>query len=213
MQLHEWAQQPEAFRDEEWEQNFLNALVQGQVEIVSDEPMSGPDGWPYMLVKTSAEAEEPSRNLLHWLSENGVGLVINSHKEMPDYVFTYGMIWNFRHNGHFLSSKDALPDKTGEIVFKQGQQVHAGDANEAYLPKYARDILKQFFKQQNVDSPKILVMSSDGKNYDLVISLDAIGNPPKEEHQGILEAISWFLPLGYSLILASEEGLPPFFDL
>ncbi len=212
MQLHEWAQQPDAFRDDEWEHHFLNALVQGQVQLQTDEPQVGPDNWPYILVKTTPNAEEPTRNLLHWLSENGVGLVVNPHKEMPDYVFTYGMIWNFRENGHFLSPSLERPDDA-EVIYQSGQQVHAGDAHESFLPSYARKILREFFKQQGVDEAKILVMSTDGKHYDLLFSLDAIGHPPKEEHQGILEALSWFFPLNYSLILAPEKGLPEFYPL
>jgi hypothetical protein len=37
-----------------------------------------------------------------------------------------------------------------------------------------------------------------------------LGNPPTKEHQGIAEAISWFLPPHYSIVLISETGLPPF---
>ncbi|MEZ4871792.1 MAG: hypothetical protein R2827_06000 [Bdellovibrionales bacterium] len=210
--MHEWAQQPEAFRNDDWEHHFLNALVQGNVDLDSDQPQPGPDGWPYMLVKTTPKAEEPTRNLLHWLSENGVGLVVNAHKEMPDYVFSYGMIWNFRENGHFLSPNKE-DNGLDSVVFEEGEKVHAGDASESYLPKYVRNVFRQFFQQQGIENPKILVISRDQKNYELMISLDSVGNPPKEEHQGILEALSWFLPLNYSLILAPEQGLPDFYPL
>jgi hypothetical protein len=53
-----------------------------------------------------------------------------------------------------------------------------------------RNILKEFFRDQGVFAPKILVMSSDRVNYDLVFSLESLGNPPVKEHQGIAEAIS-----------------------
>jgi hypothetical protein len=81
------------------------------------------------------------------------------------------------------------------------------------LPQYVRNILKQFFMDQNVMRPRILVMSTDRKNYDLAFSLESLGNPPVKEHQGVAEAISWFLPPHYSIVLVSEIGLPEFTDL
>jgi hypothetical protein len=37
-----------------------------------------------------------------------------------------------------------------------------------------------------------------------------LGNPPEREHEGIAEAIAWFLPNHYSVVLISEKGLPTF---
>ena len=59
----------------------------------------------------------------------------------------------------------------------------------------------------------VLVMSTDGENYDFCFSLESLGNPPEAEHSGIAEAISWFLPPHYSLLLIGEKDLPKFIDL
>jgi hypothetical protein len=61
--------------------------------------------------------------------------------------------------------------------------------------------------------PRILVMSTDRKHYDLAFSLESLGNPPTKEHQGIAEAITWFLPPHYSVVLVSEKDLPEFIAL
>jgi len=91
--------------------------------------------------------------------------------------------------------------------------LHAGPPSPQYLPQYVRNILKEFFRDQGVLMPKILVMSADRKHYDLAISLESLGNPPEKEHQGIAEALSWFLPPHYSIVLVSEKGLPSFVEL
>lgn len=213
MNLHQMAQKPEAFRNEQWEQDFLNLLVQGQVDLVHDHPQEGPDGWPYMLVKTDPNAKEPTRNLIYWLTQNGVGLVINAHKEYPDYIFSYGMLWNFRERGHFLNPDNVEKPNPGQFTLLQGSKIFTGNPSSEYLPAYVRGILKQFLNDQGVKSPKVTMLSLDGKHFDMAFSLESLGTPPKEEHKGIMEALSWFLPYGYSLVIASEKGLPAFFDL
>lgn len=210
--LFDLSGQPEAVRDGIWEQNFLQAFVAGKVDIMQETPQQGPDGWPYMLVKTSNDPKEPVRNLIHWATERGVGIVINADKQLPDFIFTFGMLWSFRERAMFIAeiNKEAALSQT---EFKEGQKVVSGEPDKKYLPDYVRKVLRSFFKDQGIENPKFVVLSTDEKNYDLVFSLDSISNPPKEEHQGILEALSWFLPNDYSLVLAPEKGLPKFYDI
>ncbi len=121
------------------------------------------------------------------------------------------MLWQLKATGLFYRTADQAP--VGTLEFEKGQGLHAGPPSPEYLPQYVRNILKEFFRDQNVLRPRILVMSSDRKNYDLAFSLESLGNPPTSEHQGIAEAISWFLPPHYSVVLVSEMGLPAFVDL
>ena len=60
---------------------------------------------------------------------------------------------------------------------------------------------------------KVLVMSKDGEHFDLCFSLDSLDNPPVEEHKDICEAMAWFLPDNYSIMLIAEKGLPKFYKL
>lgn len=200
-------------RDEAWEQQLLRALPEAKVQILKPEPQQGPDGWPYLLTATgtSNEATEPLLNVLGWLSTRGIGLVVNPLKPTPDYVLTYGMIWNFRERGEFLTASEA--PKAGRFEIKNGQEVLTGPPSESYLPKYARQILKQFLMDQGVFAPKVLMVSVDKKNFDLCFSIESLKSPPAEEHAGIAEALSWFLPAHYSVSLLSEKTVPGFQNL
>lgn len=196
-------------RDDAWEAAFLKVLPKASLRIVNEAPVAGPDGWPYLLVAT--DGDEPISNVIRWLVAQGVGMVINPEKPIPDYVLSYGMIWNFRERGEFFTTAASV--RNGPVELQNGQQVYAGPPSEAYLPKEVRFILREFLKQQKVDAPKVLMVSEDQKTWDLAVSLDSLGNPPENEHAGIAEAVSWFLPAHYSLVLMKEHTLPGFVEL
>lgn len=204
--------QPEASRDEAWERDFLAGIVQAKVELTQNQPQQGPDGWPYMLVKTGPQSEESFTQLVQWAAPKGIGLALNTHKMLPDYIFTYGMVWNFVETGQFISQTTAPSE--GEVHLDADQKVILGPPSEKYLPMYARQILKQFLAAQGFEKPRIVVMSSpDYKVVDLVISVESLNNLKQTEHRILAEAIGWFLPLHYSLIFGSEQSLRGFTDL
>lgn len=211
MDLLQTLQIPDEKRDQNWENSFFVALTQGQLKLLSPDPRSGPDGWPYLLAETSSDATEPAQKILQWLATRGTGLVINPQKEYPDYVFSYGMIWYFCETGLFYSPQESV--STGAFELNNGAGLHAGEPTPQYLPAYVRSILRDFFRDQGMLMPRILVISADRKHYDLAFSLESLGNPPQKEHQGIAEALSWFLPPHYSVVLVSEKGLPAFVNL
>jgi hypothetical protein len=206
MNLEEVLKVPDQARDVNWENKFFSTLADSQLSLLSMDPQNGPDNWPYIMASTDGAQNEPAQKLIHWLSTRGIGLVINPQKDYPDYVFTYGMIWNFKETGFFY--RNDIPQKTGKVNL--GQIVHAGTPTPQYLPTYVRNILKEFFRDQGILFPKINLLSDDRVHYDLAFSLESLGSPVESEHEGILEAISWFLPPHYSLILVSEKGLPEF---
>ena len=108
MTLHQITQTPEASRDQSWENRFFQALSKEKINVLSAEPQSGPDGWPYLLTETSDQATEATSQIIHWLTDKGIGLVVNPMKEYPDYVFTYGMIWSFKETGYFFKPLELL---------------------------------------------------------------------------------------------------------
>lgn len=211
MKLNEIVQVPDADRNPAWENQFFHALSLGKLKLISPEPQTGPDNWPYLLAETGEDATEPAQNILHWLSDKGIGLAVNPRKEYPDYVFSYGMLWSFKETGFFFKPAEERP--VGSVQLEVGNLMHAGPPTEGYLPGYVRKILREFFRDQQILLPKILVLSMDKVHYDLAFSLESLGSPPENEHQGIAEAVSWFLPPHYSLMLISEKGLPPFSNL
>jgi len=198
-------------RDEAWEAQFLKLFAQTRVSILEESAKVGPDGWPYLFVEISDSADEPVPRVIEWLSSRGIGLAVNAQKGTPDYVFTYGMIWNFRERGAFLMPAEAR--EGGVFQLKPGSQVLVAQPSESYLPAYARAVLKQFLADQGLFSARIAMLSVDQKNYDLCFSLESLGEPPQQEHKGIAEALSWFLPAHYSVALISEKAVSGFSPL
>ncbi len=201
--------QPEASRDDAWEQAFLKQIVTTKVQVSQNQPQRGPDGWPYLLLKTGPDGQEPFTQVVQWSAPKGIGLAINTHKMLPDYIFTYGQVWNFVETGQFLSTTTA--PSAGEVEIAAGQKVILGAPSEKYLPKYVRQILREFLAAQGFRDTKIVVMSSpDYKVVDLVFSIESLNNLKPKDHPTMAEALGWFLPLHYSLIFGSEQSLRGF---
>ncbi len=214
MNLNELCLVKDSLRDRNWENNFLHQLSQCHLNLLSVDPQTGPDGWPYLFAEVSDASVESTQKILRWLSEKGIGLVINPNKPMPDYILTFGMIWSFRETGYFFKAVEKAESAFNlQGDFEQQKVLDFGDASESYLPSYARKVINDFFRDQGLLQPKILLLSYDKKNYEIVFSLESLGNPPEKEHAGIAEAISWFLPPHYEIVLASEKKLPSFFML
>lgn len=198
--------EPES-RDQNWEKDFFKAFALSKVQLQTPQPQQGPDGWPYLLVSTIA-GDEPVTAIVKWLSTRGIGLVVNSDKIAPDFVFSYGMVWNFCERGEFLT--DAPERKGGLFEIKAGSELLTGAPTEAYLPKYVRSVLKQFLLDQAVMAPKVLMVSLDRENYDLCFSFESLGPPPEAEHEGLAEALSRFLPAHYAVSILSEKVVQGF---
>ncbi len=199
-------QTPQNDRDESWESEFFKLLPQTQFEFLSESPIEGPDGMPYLPVRIS-DSGEPSDKVLAWLGEQGVGLAINPDLETPDYVLSYGMIWNFLLNGEFLTQTEDGFSGGKDLEVEPGQEMMAGTPSETYWPPHVRSLFKEFLAQQGIHKPRVVMLSQDGKDYDLCFSLESLGEPPQEEWQGILEAFSWFFPMHYSFSIISESTI------
>jgi hypothetical protein len=195
-------------RDPDWEVQFLSALCHERMSLVQDQPVQGPDSWPYMMLRTGGD--EPMMNLVRWASTRGIGFVVNPDQAMPDYVLTYGMIWNCRERGEFLTP---APEKSSELIIRDGEQLFAGPPSTTYLPEDVRQVLRDFLKRQRVSAPRVLMLSRDEKDWDLAFSIESLNSPPATEHAGIAEAVSWFLPAHYSVALVSERVVPGFVAL
>lgn len=206
-------QQPESLRSGPWEEEFLQQFSKMKVQIESDQAKNGPDGWPYLFVRTGPEVAEPVQQVVGWLAGRGIGLVVNAHKMLPDYIFTYGMLWNFVETGRFLEAGLA-PRPAGEAVYSKDRDLIIGPPSDKYLPPYVRAVLKEFLLAQGIAQPRVLVISTpDFREVDLVISVDSLGQLPPSEHRTLAEMLAWFLPQHYTLVLGHEAGLPAFSNL
>jgi len=210
MDLQTLAQRPEVERDDQWELRFLDALLASNVQLEADEPQVGPDGWPYLKVRTSPEASEPFVRVVRWLAGRGFGCVVNAHKMMPDYVFTYGMIWNYVETQRFISPVNA-PE--GEVQW--GPETLFGAPTEKYLPLYVREVLREFLKAQGHSDVRLLVATSpDFTQTDLILATESLSDLDTHARQKALaQDLGWFLPMHYSLVFAPHKGLPAFVPL
>ena len=212
MEFASLIQQPESRRDQAWEANFLDGIIQNKVQVESDQAKAGPDGWPYLFVRTGPEGQEPVRDVIGWLGRQGIGLVVNAHKMLPDYIFTYGMIWNFVETGRFVFPDAPAPQK--DVVYSKDDGWITGAPSEKYLPPYVRQVLRDFLQAQGFLKPRVLVVSSkDFAQVDLVFSVESLNQVPQAQHATVAEMLGWFLPLHYNLVLAEEKSLPPFHAL
>jgi hypothetical protein len=203
---------PVDLRDDQWQADFFETFKQSKIKISNPTPQVGYDSWPYLHVENHEDSTEPVAQVVEWLSKRGIGMLLNPHKAEPDYVFSYGMLWSFQEKGVFLEPTIKL-DLPSQFELQQGTKILSGPPHDSFLPPYVRQILKQFFVEQGILVPRILVMSTDKAHFDLCFSLDSLGLPPAKEHAGIAEAIQWFLPPHYSLVLTRETGLKGFVSL
>ena len=216
-------------RDVQWEMNFLKKFPDSKITLMAQAPQAGPDHFPYMFIEIKEDSTEPAMNLLKWISQNGVGLAINPTKSFPDFVLTFGMIWNYFKSGQFLENTTAKEhvhgpscnhsnDHTAKSVdnpdqTKEGTEFYVGSPSEGYLPPPVKTVIKEFLKQQGIMAPKVTMISIDQVNFDLCFSIESFGSPKVEEHEGILQSLSWFLPAHYSLAFVSEVRIPSFEEL
>ncbi len=210
-------QLPDEVRDQAWDEKFFKLFSESTLKIIATEPQQGPDNWPYLMTEiisspVSTEAVDSAQKIIFWLSTRGIGLVVNPGRTpYPDFVFSYGMIWSFRETGYF--NKYQKKNENKQLLIENSATASFGEPTLEFLPQYVRKVLKDFFLDQSVFEAKVLMIANDGKNYDLCFSLESLGNPKAEEHQGILEALSWFLPPHYSIVIISEKNLPAFTKL
>lgn len=192
-------------RDSAWDDQFFAKLQEGAIRVLSQDPQEGPEGFPYLLVTTYGDAGfEPFQKVAHWCADTGVGMVLNPTEDGEDYLFTFGMLWNFKYRGEFFSSwtHEAQSTTIDKMVVRQ--------VTDSYWPKMPRQIFREFLLQQNILRPRVCLFSQNSSSDpELGFSLESLGNPPERERTGIMEAFSWFFPRHYSLVLVSEKDIGP----
>lgn len=212
MDLDLLLQQPESKRDDKWEADFLSLIPQAKVQIFEEQAKAGPDGWPYLLVKSGPEGDQPFLTVLEWTATRGIGLALNTHKMIPDYVFTYGMLWNYAMTRQFVTT--GFTPKPGSVTIAENEDMIIGAPTEQYLPMFVRKVMREFMNAQGMARPRITVLSSqDFKTVDLLFSSESLNDLKPKDFRPMSEAISWFLPLHYNIIIGSEKNLSGFVDL
>ncbi len=202
---------PSPKRNLEWEESFLKSFAASEVFLRSDAPFMGPDGFSYMDVTTDkGEQKLKLEDFLAWCAHSGVGLVLNLQKnKTPDYVFNYGMLWNYLLRGSFVNkrntkesdNKNLDPSKIGSSTTLLVHKILEG-----YLPQYVRENLKEFLLSNKINNTKIgLVSKGDQTDYELLFYFSASLKLSEKDSKTLLESLSWFLPLDYNVAVALKD--------
>lgn len=195
---------PISRRDLNWEKSLSKGFFESPIYLIDDQPFQGPDGFSYMQIssKKGKKGEEIEKaDFLNWCYQSGLGLVLNlKEKQAPDFVFNYGMVWNYLLRDKFVNEVPKLKEDSDETY------VH--EISEGYLPKEVRGVIKHFLDMNNIQDAKIsLVSGGDQTPYELLWFFKDLQETPDAEKTSLLEALSWFLPLDYRLAWAESEDL------
>lgn len=189
---------PISKRDLSWEKKLFSAVADFPIFLVEDQPFQGPDGFSYMHVSSTEGTEINKDDFFKWCFESGVGLVLNlKEKKAPDFVFNYGMVWNFLWRGDFVNEtpKD----------LQESNETYVHEVSEGYLPKEVRMNIKNFLEMNQVSNPKLtLVSGGDQTPYETLWYFEELQELSEKEQTALLEAVSWFLPLDYRLAWADS---------
>ena len=201
MNITQLIETPSAKRDSAWEQSFLNSFSESELYLRSDEPFLGPDGFSYMDVSTSEGAHKLKlEDFMSWCGHAGVGLVVNlKANKTPDYVFSYGMVWNYLLRQTFLNEEpeQSSPESDTLMVHK---------ILEGYLPQYVRENIKDFLVSNKIEDTKIgLVSRGDKTAYEILWYFPKNKDLSENDQKALLESIAWFLPLDYKMALALQD--------
>lgn len=189
---------PVSKRDLKWEHKLFSAVADFPIYLVGDKPFQGPDGLSYMNVSSEAGTEINKDDFFSWCLDSGVGIVLNLKDEKaPDFVFNYGMVWNFLMRGDFVNE---VPKD-----LKETDETYVHEISEGYLPKEVRVNLRNFLEANKVVSPQLTLLSGgDQTAYELLWYFPELQEVEEKEQMALLEAISWFLPLDYRLAWADS---------
>ena len=208
---------PQEKRDENWFAEFLSNVPLASFKTTEQQVITGPDGFPYFQL----ELPEPGiqfqcfvlDNMVYdFLLTSGIGVVINSSKAQPDWVFTYGDIFNYAIKKDFYNQDNTHFNKAGEEQITptdMNNNVMVGQPSEFILPNPARAVLKGFLQYKKIEEPKVLLMTMttpDKKEaQDLVFNFTPKDFASEEEFQATVQQMQWFLPRHYSLAFFNED--------
>lgn len=208
---------PREQRDEQWQQSFLQNIIQASFRCGEPQMINGPDGFPYFQLlmprpNESFQCYVIERMKDDFLLENGYGVVINPDAGQPDWVLSYGDILNLHLNGSFYTTGPTLfsTAKEDETILKD-ERALVGQPSELILPAMTRAILREFLISNGIKSPKVLLMSRSSVNtneqfQDLVFNITPADFESEEVFRSVMQHMGWFLPRHYSYVGLSENG-------
>jgi hypothetical protein len=206
---------PREARDADWRKAFHAEAADAPVAPAEPPVARGPDGFPYLVVERPEphrDAEPvPLRSLVGHATDEGLGIVLDPRGEDAGWVFSYGSLLCFRMSGHF-EIPDLEPGEAGPR--HEEERVLIAAPSEAFLPGYARRVMRRALEAVGVDEPGVLLLHQPGEAVPaIVLSLYADQFEGPETFQSLLSALTWYLPHHYRLLaLRRSTGMERHFE-
>ncbi len=189
---------PALKRGVKWEESLFKAVADSPIFLVKNQPFQGPDGFSYMHISSKLGIKINKNDFFKWCFKFGIGLVLNlQDKKTPDFVFNYGMVWNFLYKGTFINT--VSPD------LKESSDTYVHEISKSFLPKEVRKNIRIFLNINKITKAQLTLVSGGAKAaYELLWYFPELKKLEEKEQIALLKAISWFLPLDYRLAWADE---------
>ncbi|NUM49434.1 MAG: hypothetical protein HUU38_32440 [Anaerolineales bacterium] len=202
---------PDDQRGPEWVSQFYAHIVDCSMTDDIPQVFFGPDHFPYFGLKTPP-TDQPYqefciRSVLEKLTEDGVGVAINRVGLDAEWVFSYGDLLTLRMFG---TLEGPAPEAGSDAAPRaQGNQVLVSHPSDAYLPGYARKVLREYLqKMMGIAEPRVLLLSRPGITppQELVFSVFREDFATQEIFQGAMGALRWFLPRHYGVVSVPKDS-------
>jgi len=204
---------PAEQRDENWKQQFYDAIIDSSFACRDPQVFSGPDGFPYFALMTpQPETSFESYcvcNLVEAATDQGFGIAINPTENGADWVFTYGDLVTLRMFNSFEVPVEKRLNSHQTEILEHDEQVLIGAPSEEFLPGYVRATLRRFLVDGvGLQDPQILLMNRphDGPGEQLVFSIYPEDFETEEIYNFVMGRITWFLPRHYPVVSVAKEA-------
>ncbi len=190
-------------RDDAWLRAF-HAVV-ADAPLVSGDPqlIQGPDGFGYFALRIPPPGAitEPFtvRHVERPCTEGGFGCVILDRSGETAWVFRYGEMWSLRAEGRF----DARPPDDDEWATQvlDEEEVLVAAPDEAVLPPWARQVLRNAVGHLDVDEPRVALVVRPAGRPEHSLVLGPLGHVPAEQRHHL----TWYLPRHLGLIYGDDD--------
>ena len=200
-------QTPPQARDEAWRAVFYAAVVDASFAANSEQVMSGPDGFPYFILRTppAGVGFEPFciSHILEHCTEHGCGVALNPSPTNVDWVFTYGDLWSLRVYGTFTGDpSDEAGEGGGREVVERGREILVGQPSDEFFPAWARRVVRAYLQGIGVAEPKVMLIMDEKvrPKRSLVFNFHAEDFGGAEVFQNELRRLHWFMPRSRGLV-------------
>ncbi len=203
-------------RNNDWVAEFIDNIAEANLAVSEPEIIMSTEGFPYFNLRSVEPGENFQayviKNKLGNLLQNGFGVALNTRKENPDWMFSYGDLLNYALRNEFYTDEHHFSINNQDFVIGSDEELLVGQPAQEILPDYARRQIREFLQYSGVKNPMVMLIA---RNYtdeekvtqDLVFNITPKNFSNEKEYKQAMNTISWFLPKHYSLVGLETESV------